>query len=221
MNGQFSLLAICQRNSGHSAYITILVVQALLVFSATPTFARNLPLPPSSCAGLYVGTWTGNWGSTNVFPDGTAKPSSNQWQEWTCNGNTYTFYVPENGGNTYTNKLSTDRNQMTLTSAPGTVATRAGSRPPSGPKPSEKDHCSTPPPGEVRTTTAFDGVTACIFATNNNSLPRCAMSFIWRGSVSKTLPGQVVNPGETAKQCGRPNETLSFVRWNSPSASGR
>jgi hypothetical protein len=123
-----------------SWYIDVFLALILLVCSITPSLARVLSLPPGSCANLYVGTWTGIWGSTNVFPDGTAKPSSNLLQEWTCSGNTYTFYVPENG-RTFTNTLSVDRTKMTMVSAPYEVATRVGG-PPAPEAPPKQRACS-------------------------------------------------------------------------------
>lgn len=219
MSGQLTHPALYGREPGRIRRISALLVLILLVCSATPGQARRLPVPPRSCAGLYVGTWTGNWGSTNVSADGTATPSNNLEQEWTCNGNEYTYYVPEYG-RTFTGTLSADRIHM-ITPSPYTVATRVGGPPPSESKSTEKDRCSAPPPGVVSTTTAFDGVTACISTTNNNSLPRCKLSFTWRGSVTGIATGQVVNPGETAKQCGRPGETLSFIRWNLLPTSAR
>jgi hypothetical protein len=108
---------------GSRSYISVLLAPILLVSATIPSLAqRKLPLPPSSCARLYIGTWTGAWGSTNVRADGTAYPSANAEQDWTCSGNHYTFYVPELG-RAVTGTLSADGTTM-VTGA--TVATRVG-----------------------------------------------------------------------------------------------
>jgi hypothetical protein len=57
----------------------------------------SLPPPPKGCASLYVGRWTYDWRYTDVYADGTAIPSQNLPERWTCEGRQFMVYIPERG----------------------------------------------------------------------------------------------------------------------------
>jgi hypothetical protein len=190
------------------------VVLALLVCSTITLAAeRKLPLPPASCAGLYVGTWEYDRRKTVVLRNGTARPSENVVQQWTCNGNKFMVYIPETG-RILTQTLSADG--TTLDGGSPFPSTRI-SKPPNFNRElgeqKTKEKCGVvPTPAKSVRCTQSNEMCSCITLSNSCSYPVVAMYVI---SGVKPLSVDLTRKNQRETVCTSRNgaQTVRLISW--------
>jgi hypothetical protein len=201
----------------HHRLLLACVLAVAAVAAGQLAHASTLPPPPEECAYKFLGTWTFGHGSTEVFPDGTAKPRCFLCgsQTWTCEGNKFIFIVNGRRGEAVLRPdgvtLAGIGNVPTSTRAGGPAPRPTQVRTPAAQAASDPSapSCSVSPGSPLPDPSAACPDCYCVAVTNNCTFPATAKFRVTGRTFDESQPLQ---PGQTGKVCtGQPGQLVYWI----------